>query len=104
MASLSDFDTHLVDQRVKTLVNAQLKSILKKEKLAVSGVKAAMQDRIIGRKLSESITFASTGGCVVSSRSRAFADLTAILHRASPTCYEQRFRKTQPPQGLHQQP
>lgn len=51
MASLSTFDTHLADQKVKTLVNAQLKSILKREKLAVSGLKAAMQNRIIGRKL-----------------------------------------------------
>ncbi|KAL8873920.1 MAG: hypothetical protein Q9174_000667 [Haloplaca sp. 1 TL-2023] len=49
MASLSAFDTSLVDQRVKTLVNAQLKSVLKREKLAVSGLKAAMQDRIIQR-------------------------------------------------------
>ncbi|KAL8972855.1 MAG: hypothetical protein Q9183_000330 [Haloplaca sp. 2 TL-2023] len=47
MASESAFDTNLVDQRVKTLVNAQLKTVLKREKLAVSGLKAAMQDRII---------------------------------------------------------
>lgn len=51
MASQSPFDTHLADQKVKTLVNAQLKVILKREKLAVSGLKAAMQNRIIGRKL-----------------------------------------------------
>ncbi|KAL8945142.1 MAG: hypothetical protein Q9211_000354 [Gyalolechia sp. 1 TL-2023] len=49
MASLSSFDTHLADQKVKTLVNAQLKAILKREKLAVSGLKAAMQNRIIGQ-------------------------------------------------------
>ena len=51
MASQSPYDTHLADQKVKTLVNAQLKSILKKETLAVSGVKAAMQHRIISRKI-----------------------------------------------------
>ncbi|KAL9592913.1 MAG: hypothetical protein Q9219_007711 [cf. Caloplaca sp. 3 TL-2023] len=49
MASQSTFDTHLTDQKVKTLVNAQLKSILKREKLAVSGLKVAMQNRIIGQ-------------------------------------------------------
>lgn len=51
MASASPFDTHLLDQKVKTLVNAQLKSILKKEKLAISGLKAVLQNRIIDRKL-----------------------------------------------------
>lgn len=50
MASDPAFDTRNAEQRVKTLVNAQLKSILKKEKLAVSGLKAAMQNRIISRK------------------------------------------------------
>ncbi|KAI4173814.1 MAG: hypothetical protein LQ348_006477 [Seirophora lacunosa] len=50
MASAPSFDTQSADQRVKTLVNAQLKIILKKEKLAVSGLKAAMQHRIISRK------------------------------------------------------
>ncbi|KAI4173468.1 MAG: hypothetical protein LQ346_008421 [Caloplaca aetnensis] len=49
MASDPAFDTRNAEQRVKTLVNAQLKSILKKEKLAVSGLKAAMQNRIISR-------------------------------------------------------
>ncbi|KAL8918816.1 MAG: hypothetical protein Q9208_007154 [Pyrenodesmia sp. 3 TL-2023] len=52
MASDSAFDTRNADQRVKTLVNAQLKSILKKEKLAVSGLKAAMQSRITSRSTS----------------------------------------------------
>ncbi|KAL8651070.1 MAG: hypothetical protein Q9210_003466 [Variospora velana] len=46
MASAPSFDTQNADQRVKTLVNAQLKSILKKEKLAVSGLKAAMQHQL----------------------------------------------------------
>ncbi|KAL8896127.1 MAG: hypothetical protein Q9207_007862 [Kuettlingeria erythrocarpa] len=49
MASEHAFDTRNAEQRVKTLVNTQLKSILKKEKLAVSGLKAAMQNRIISQ-------------------------------------------------------
>ncbi|KAI4256932.1 MAG: hypothetical protein LQ352_001884 [Teloschistes flavicans] len=49
MASPSAFDTHSADQKVKTLVNTQLKSILKREKLAVSGLKAAMQNRLISQ-------------------------------------------------------
>ncbi|KAL8914119.1 MAG: hypothetical protein Q9171_001235 [Xanthocarpia ochracea] len=47
MASQSPFETHLVEQKVKTLVNAQLKAILKRERLLVSGLKAAMQIRIV---------------------------------------------------------
>ena len=50
MDTASAFDTRAVDAKVKTLVNAQLKTILKREGLTVSGVKAAMQDRIIKRK------------------------------------------------------
>ncbi|KAL8651884.1 MAG: hypothetical protein Q9226_004509 [Calogaya cf. arnoldii] len=46
MAPQSAFETNIVEQKVKTLVNAQLKSILKKENLLVSGLKAAMQRRI----------------------------------------------------------
>ncbi|KAL8861359.1 MAG: hypothetical protein Q9178_002231 [Gyalolechia marmorata] len=49
MASHSPFEIHLVEQKVKTLVNAQLKSILKRERLLVSGLKAAMQTRIVER-------------------------------------------------------
>ena len=51
MASNSPFEIHLVEQKVKTLVNAQLKSILKRERLLVSGLKATMQTRIVDRKL-----------------------------------------------------
>ncbi|KAL8791435.1 MAG: hypothetical protein Q9213_000051 [Squamulea squamosa] len=47
MASHTVFDTHIAEQKVKTLVNAQLKSILKRERLLLSGVKAAMQKRIV---------------------------------------------------------
>lgn len=51
MASHGPFqDTPAVIAKVKILINAQLKSVLKKEGLLVSGVKAAMQDRIISRK------------------------------------------------------
>ena len=50
MAAISQGDTHSVVAKVKTLINAQLKQVLKKERLAVSGVKAAMQERIIRRK------------------------------------------------------
>ncbi|KAL8923399.1 MAG: hypothetical protein Q9172_003148 [Xanthocarpia lactea] len=51
MASHSPFEIHLVEQKVKTLVNAQLKSILKRERLLVSGLKAAMQTRIVDHTL-----------------------------------------------------
>lgn len=51
MASPGFHDIQNVKAKVKILINAQLKSVLKKEGLAVSGVKAAMQERIINRKL-----------------------------------------------------
>ena len=50
MASPGFHDSQNMTAKVKTLINAQLKSVLKKEGLAVSGVKAAMQERIINRK------------------------------------------------------
>ena len=50
MASAGFHDAHNVTAKVKILINAQLKSVLKKEGLPVSGVKAAMQERIIARK------------------------------------------------------
>ena len=50
MASTGSLDPQNVAAKVKTLVNAQLKTILRKEGLAVSGVKAAMQERIITRR------------------------------------------------------
>lgn len=50
MASPGFYDAQALIAKVKILINAQLKSVLKKEGLAVSGVKAAMQDRIITRK------------------------------------------------------
>ena len=52
MASTAPIDTQTVTAKVKTLINTQLKAVLKKEGLPVSGVKAAMQDRIIKRRLS----------------------------------------------------
>lgn len=36
--------------KVKMLINTQLKDVLRREKLPVSGAKAAMQERIIDRK------------------------------------------------------
>lgn len=48
MAS-SKSDAHVVLIKIKTLINAQLKQVLRKEHLAVSGAKAAMQDRLTAR-------------------------------------------------------
>ena len=50
MASAGPFDAQTVAAKVKTLINAQLKTILKREGLPVSGVKATMQGRIIARR------------------------------------------------------
>lgn len=47
MASTGNLDAHTVIAKVKTLINAQLKTVLKKGNLPVSGVKAVMQERII---------------------------------------------------------
>lgn len=50
MASAGPANPDTVAIKVKTLMANQLKQILKKEGLAVSGVKAALQTRIIDRK------------------------------------------------------
>ena len=47
MASSSALNSEIVSAKVKTLMNNQLKTILKREGLPVSGAKAAMQTRII---------------------------------------------------------
>lgn len=47
MASAGALNPDIVSAKVKTLMNNQLKTILKKESLPVSGAKAAMQTRII---------------------------------------------------------
>ena len=47
MASAAPLNPDIVSAKVKTLMNNQLKTILKKESLPVSGAKAAMQTRII---------------------------------------------------------
>ena len=52
MAAISQGDVQPVVAKVKILINAQLKQVLKKEGLAVSGVKIAMQERIIRRQSS----------------------------------------------------
>lgn len=44
-------DAHPVTTKVKTLINTQLKTVLKREGLPVSGVKATLQERIIARTL-----------------------------------------------------
>ncbi|MCJ1353067.1 MAG: SUMO ligase siz1 [Icmadophila ericetorum] len=49
MASTAPIDATTITAKVKTLINTQLKTVLKKEGLPVSGVKATMQDRIIKR-------------------------------------------------------
>ena len=50
MASNGHIDTQPLVGKVKMLINTQLKEVLKKEKLPVSGVKATLQERIIARK------------------------------------------------------
>lgn len=50
MAAISQGEVHSAVAKVKILINAQLKQILKREGLPVSGVKVAMQERIIRRK------------------------------------------------------
>lgn len=49
MASTGALNPEIVSAKVKTLMNNQLKTILKKESLPVSGAKAAMQSRIINK-------------------------------------------------------
>lgn len=49
MASAGALNPDIVSAKVKTLMNNQLKTILKKESLPVSGAKAAMQTRIINK-------------------------------------------------------
>ncbi|CAF9906400.1 SUMO ligase siz1 [Imshaugia aleurites] len=49
MASAGALNPDIVSAKVKTLMNNQLKTILKKEGLPVSGAKAAMQTRIINK-------------------------------------------------------
>ena len=56
MASVGGSDLQSLIAKVKTLMNAHLKVVLKKEGLAVSGVKTAMQERIITRMLLRSYT------------------------------------------------
>ena len=52
MATAGSIDPHSVQvvvAKAKTLINAQLKQILRTENLPVSGAKAVMQERIINR-------------------------------------------------------
>ena len=50
MASAGGFDIQSLTAKVKTLINAHLKVILKNEGLPMSGVKSAMQERVISRR------------------------------------------------------
>lgn len=50
MASSGLLNQQPLNAKVKMLINAQLKDILKREGLAVSGLKAVLQERIISRK------------------------------------------------------
>ena len=50
MTSVEPLNAEAVAAKVKTLINNQLKMILKKESLPVSGAKATLQTRIIDRE------------------------------------------------------
>lgn len=50
MASNEYINPQTLVAKVKMLINAQLKEILKREGLAVSGLKSVLQERIISRK------------------------------------------------------
>ena len=50
MTSVEPLNAEAVAAKVKTLINNQLKMILKKEQLPVSGAKAALQGRVIDRE------------------------------------------------------
>jgi len=50
MASNDIINPQPLVAKVKMLINAQLKEILKREGLAVSGLKSVLQERIISRK------------------------------------------------------
>ena len=50
MSSVEPVNAEAVAAKVKTLINNQLKMILKKESLPVSGAKATLQTRIINRE------------------------------------------------------
>ena len=49
--SLDPYSVQVVVAKAKTLINTQLKQILRTENLPVSGAKAVMQERIINRML-----------------------------------------------------
>lgn len=65
MASPGFHDAPALVGKVKLLINAQLKSVLKKAGLPVSGVKAAMQERIIARKFHIRRPRANTDPCLM---------------------------------------
>lgn len=46
-------DLRSVEARIKLLLNAQLKAILRDQHLAVSGVKSELQIRLLARKVAQ---------------------------------------------------
>ena len=50
MASDGLFNPQPLIAKVKMLINLQLKDVLRREKLPVSGAKAALQERVIDRE------------------------------------------------------
>ena len=60
MATPGPANPETVSVKVKTLINSQLKQILKKEGLLVSGAKATLQSRIIDRESRLPYDFACT--------------------------------------------
>ena len=60
MAAISQGDVLSVEAKVKTLINAQLKQVLRRQSLAVSGNKAELQKRIIQRKCHFLVASSST--------------------------------------------
>jgi len=46
----NNLDRGALVARIKTLINTQLKTVLKRERLTVSGAKAILQERLILRR------------------------------------------------------
>lgn len=57
MSTVREEEIQSLSALIKSMLNSQLKTILRHEHLAVSGVKNALQYRILGRELSPSLCF-----------------------------------------------
>lgn len=86
MASGGPANPEQVAVRVKSLINNQLKQVLKKEGLPVSGAKATLQTRIIDRE--------SESWCIVFHLWLAEDKKPSILCMCYPPCYNS-FRQPQ---------